>query len=34
MRYGDLDETADAADAIACSGAGSLCGMMQELDCR
>ena len=30
----DLDEAAGAADAIACSGGGSLCGMMQELDCR
>jgi hypothetical protein len=28
---GDLDEAAGAADAIACSGVGSLCGMMQEL---
>ena len=31
---GDLDEAAGAADAIACSGGGSLFGMMQELDCR
>jgi hypothetical protein len=23
-----------AADAIACSGGGSLCGRMQELECR
>jgi hypothetical protein len=30
----DLDEAAGAADAIACSGGGSLCGMRQALDCR
>ena len=33
-RNRDLDEAAGAADAIACSGGGSLCGMMQDLVCR
>jgi hypothetical protein len=32
--YRDLDEAAGAADAIACLGGGSLCGMMQELGFR
>ena len=31
---GDLDEAAGAADAIACSGGGSLRGMRREPDCR
>jgi hypothetical protein len=34
VRDGDLDEAAGAADAIACSGGGSLCGMRQALDYR
>jgi len=29
-----LYEAAGAADAIAGSGGGGLCGMMQELDCK